>query len=519
MAAKKTIEIPALKAELVAATRMRLQAALLLLLLNVSELTDEEFEDEQPIPEAALPHRDAVLALVKRLDIALVPSSTVRDELLAEVAEKRRALAGDAKLLYTALDSMGIVTERIQDAFTAQGLTKLAEVSINKGELLRDCIQFLQTMSQAEAQLPYAQELLACFPFAIARERFYAYIREAFPKMLEGADITMAEDYLASRQYRLFPDSLPGYTETFPAFIGRVRAFANRDFSGLTEDELQEAHEDALTLSEDLEYAVESLKTLYESYQFLLMLLTFADDADSLLADDNVAKDAFHATVEALLNNEYEAYSDNLAEALEECVPKALDAANAAQASAVKHVQALGIKSIDADAELSALLRVKEAVDEMFFAELSCFDYWTTGETVSPEKAAAMTDAFLDGIKAMLSALSPKSQKTLRRELFTQVPCMMTPDELYAYLDAAYDAAPGFLQQALIVEKIGRLFERFDYNPPGKSLHEESHHHHHHGADCDCGHEHHHHAEDCDCGQTHHHAEDCDCEHEHHHHH
>ena len=502
---KKTIEIPALKAELVASTRMRLQAALLLLLMNVAELTDEEYEDALPIPEAALPHRDAVLSAVKQLDIALIPASIKRDELLRTVTEARREIAQDAKLLYTALDSMGIVTERIQDAFTVQGLTKLAEVSINKSELLRDCMLFLETMAKADRSQPYAQELLGCFPFAIARERFYAYIREAMPMMLADADVTIAEDYLSSRLYRLFPDSLPGYTEKFPEFLSRVREFAARDFVGLTEDELQDVHEDALTLSEDLEYAVESLKTLYESYQFLLMLLTFADDADGLLADDDVAKDAYHATVESLQNGDYEAYADTLAETLDERAPKALDAANASQASVLKHVQAVGFKSLDADTELSALLRVKETVEELFFAELSAFDYWSTGETISQARAVAMTDAFLDNVKAMLAPLPPKTQKTLRRELFTQSPCMLTPDELYAYLDAAYDAAPGFLQQALIVEKIGRLFERFAYNPPGKELHE---HPHEHGADCDCGEEHHHH----------HHDEDCDCGHEHHHH-
>ena len=505
MAAKKTVDNAQLKTELVASTRMRLYAALLLLLDNTAELTEEDFEAEQPIPEATLPHRDAILAMVKALDIALIPASAKRDELLAEAAVQRHALAADAKLLDTALDSMGVVTERIQDAFTLQGLEKMDEVSINKAELLRDCVEFLEAMAQTDANRPFTQELLSCFPFAIARERFYAYVREALPPMLADADATMAEDYLDSKRYRLFPESMPGYTEKYPAFLERVRAFAAREYTGLTEDELQEAHEEALTLAEDLEYAAESLKVPYESYQFLLMLLTFADDADSLLADDPVAKDVFHATVESLANGDYDAYRDSLLASLDDRAPKAIDVANASHQKVLKQVRAAGLKSLEADAELAALLRVKESVEELFFGELAQHGFWSTGETVTHERARTMTDEFLDGVKTMLAPLPPKTQKVLRRELFTQIPCVMTADELYAYLDAAFDAAPGFLQKALTVEKLGRLFERYEYNPPGKDLHEghthdhaHTHHHHHH---------HHHHGEECDCGCGHEHEQ------------
>jgi len=498
MAAQKEIAMPVLKSELVGSTRKRLQAALCLLMMNVGELTDKEsYEDEQPLPEAAMPHRDAVLSAVKRLDVALAGGG-VRDALLGEVTGQRDKLVADTRVLTVSMDYLESALNRVQDAFSLRGLEKLNALPIHKTELVRDCMLFARHMMQKDRELSFLEELLACFPFCMAREKFYAYLKESLTRLLECCTAPVAEDIARMLLYKLFPEDVPGHGALFAEFTERVTAFAQTEAEALTEEELQTLYDEGLELAEDIQFAIESFESLYESYQYLVLLLTFADDAENLTADDAVAKDVFYATVEALLKDEYEAFRDNLMNVLDEKLPQMLDEANAAHAKAAKNLN--GFDPALADEELAALVSVRSIVDNLFFSQLRTAAAGTA--IAAPEltgaQAADMAADFTAQLKSRLAPLPPKTQKAMRRELFTLVPAMFGPQELEAYLDTAYDAAAGFVAQALIVEKVGRLFERFGYNPPNKNVHE-----HQHGEDCTCGHDHYHHGEACDCGHTH----------------
>ena len=511
MAPRSERVTPDIKKEMVDATRKRMQAAMMLLMMNTSELADEEtFEELQAVPEAVKPYRDSVLSAVKGLDIALTNDSGTREALLQTVSEKREALLTEVRVLLVALESLETFGNRVQDAFAVRGLEQFAERTIQKQEFIKDCMDFawhvMAGNEEGEQGTEAVTALIDCFPLCMARERFYAHIKETLLLLVSNSPEASARGMLNMLRYQLFPEETPGYNTLFPAFVNRVRELAAMDVSAMTEKALEELHNEQLELSEDIDFALEGFETLFESYQYLTLLLTFADDADNLMADDAVAKDVFCATVESLLTEEYEAFSEQLFNTLEEKLPDVLDAANKAFAHVGK--QLASIK--DMDEETTALAAVMNIVDEMFFASMRAATLnggAFAGQMITEARADELADAFLDDFKTYAAPLPPKAQKALRKRLLIRLPFTLSPDDMREYLDAAFDAAPDFVQQALIVEKVGRVFENSGYNPQDKNLHE-------HGEDCDCGH-HHHHGEDCDCGH-HHHGEDCDCGHHHH---
>ena len=504
MASKKIVSIPDFKKELVTYTRKRLQSVLMLLAMNVGELSDpESFDDMQPNPEFSIPHRDAILSAIKKLDITLIAQSETRDALLREITAQRNNLVADAKVLLACLDRIDATMHIMQDTFTLRGLESIPPRVIQREVFLEDCMKFMAHMAASHEEAMGLGALMPCFPFKMAREKVYDYVQSALSKQLSRMPEAIAAELLDAFFGKLFPEQTKGYTSLFSSFTTRTAAFAANDIASMTEEELESLHETSSELAEDLEMAFEALEPLHETYQFLIILLTFADSAENLTEDDPVLKDAFFATIESLLNNEYDAFRDNLLNTIDEKLSTMLEDVNKTWNKLRKTLESLDPD--EADDELAALLSVRNIVDSLFLEEFRTapLDHAPKADSapLTPEQATVLASGFINRIKSALEALPPKEQKALRRNLFLLTPHDFGPEEFHAYLQSAYDAADGFTQQAMVVEKVGRAFEDFNYNPPDKDVHE---HHHHHGDDCDCGH-HHHHDDDCDCGHHHHH--------------
>ena len=98
------------------------------------------------------------------------------------------------------------------------------------------------------------------------------------------------------------------------------------------------------------------------------------------------------------------------------------------------------------------------------------------------------------------------------------LPPIYSVSEVMEMVTNAIDSASSLEQKALIVDKVGMVFQDNHYQSLTEHAHE-----HHHDHDCGCGHdhEHHHHDHDCGCGhdhhEHHHHDHDCGCGHDHHH--
>ena len=528
MSAKKSISIsiPELKSELVGYTRKRLSASLMLLMMNVGCLYDKAAYDEaQPIPEATIPHKNAILSAVKRLDIALVAQSETRDALLREVTDHRNAMVADSKALLACLSRVEALMVAAQDIFSLRELEALPPRAIQKPAFLADCMDFLAHVSSTDDSIAGIRRMLGCFPFQMAREKLYTDVQASLTELLCGMEEPLAAELLTAFYDNLFPEQTKGYNALFPAFISHAEALIAKNVSSLSAEDLETLFDEARELAEDLELAFESFEDLHEAYQLLILLLTFADSIENLTADDAVTKDVFYATVESLLNNEYEAFKDNLERTIDDKLSDMLEDANATWDKLGRKLSTLSPD--DVDDELAALLSVRDIVDALFFEEFRVAPL-TMNNSAAPSaplakpRAEELAAAFVERFKTALSPLPAKAQKNLRRELFLLAPHALEADELESYFETAYDTAGGFAQQAMILEKVGRVFEDFGYNPPGKDLHE-------HDDDCDCGHNHHNHDNDCDCGchdhdhhghahHHHHHNHDhnCDCGHDHH---
>ena len=134
------------------------------------------------------------------------------------------------------------------------------------------------------------------------------------------------------------------------------------------------------------------------------------------------------------------------------------------------------------------------------------------------EKKALFAD-FIQKTRSSLETLPVQTRKIAMQTLMGALPPIYSVSEVMEMVTNAIDSASSLEQKALIVDKVGMVFQDNHYQSLTEHAHE-----HHHDDDCGCGHdhhEHHHHDHDCGCGydhhEHHHHDHDCGCGHNHHH--
>ena len=165
-------------------------------------------------------------------------------------------------------------------------------------------------------------------------------------------------------------------------------------------------------------------------------------------------------------------------------------------------------------------------IEEYFFGDLE--DEWQKQDDSQEEPATQQeinqtVETFIEQMRAHLETLPTQNRKLIMQLILGVIPPAYSVEEFMDMVQEAIDLTVGEEQKALIVNKIGTVFDNSDYTPIVSDPHHHhdgcdcGHEHHHHHDSCDCGHEHHHHHDGCDCGHEHHHHDGCDCGHEHKH--
>jgi len=499
MAAKKKVTMVEMKKDIAVYMQKRLQTMVYLLMNNAADLTDDElFADGGADGVEWNGHKGFLLSAIQGLDVALTVNAPTRTALLQEVTTQNAALFAQTKCLKDCMTRVERRLDEVQDAFSMADIQKMGMLDIDNKAFVRDCVEFARLVGTHNAGKP-AQELVQCFPLRMARETFYTRAEESLVQELDGCRRGFAESLTGHIYARLLPDCPTDDGLPFAAFGKRAAAHMAKEIAGLDAEAYDALYEEAVALYQEMEANLEAFEIVFEAYQFLIALLSFADDADELLADNPRMKDVFCATVETLANGDYEAYRDNLVQALDDVLADALDAVNALRDKLMRNYDKLE----ETDAELELLVASWHAIDERFYAEMSLENMtgsYQAGndEVLTQAEAKEMAAAFMARLKMAAATLPLKQQKALRSNLLTFIPFNFTLDELAGILQASLEGTSDFLQRALAVEKVGRLFEQYGYNPPDKDVHE-------HDEDCECGHHHHHHdhEDDCDCGHHH----------------
>ena len=147
--------------------------------------------------------------------------------------------------------------------------------------------------------------------------------------------------------------------------------------------------------------------------------------------------------------------------------------------------------------------RLEQAVEPNIdrFGDLE--DEWQKQDDSQEEPATQQeinqtVETFMEQMRAHLETLPTQNRKLIMQLILGVIPPAYSVEEFMDMVQEAIDLTVGEEQKALIVNKIGTVFDNSDYTPIVSGPH-----HHHDG--CDCGHEHHHHHDGCDCGHEHKH--------------
>ncbi len=508
-------------------------SSLLLLLVSVTE--DME-KGEQALP---FPIHEDILTLKKEVLDMLI---TLEDKLGTEEEERSALLEKCVAMkekLFSIYETVCSYTSQCNLLMTVAGdeicLRKYKEEKISGDGVdwslfYADCRAFLESSESIWEKQNRMGMLLGCLPMRVAREKYYGKIQDSLRMAFAGQSKEFIEKSLRSFLYFSAPTDNTLYGKYFPEIAEWLQKKTQILPYKLENEELKELYDELTGLAESLGEIQDYFDCLFHDIQSLILLLYLTFNFAELTEGDSAHADLYYTICEFIKGEadetEREAYLEVLNERLERALVPVLDKANDIYGEAQKLLQkAENTEAFSEDTQ--KMLFSMEFIRECFYIELeeALFDVRFVEELppASEEEKERLFAEFIQKTRAYLETLPPTVRKAAMRNLSGALPSSDSVEDMMAHLINIVDETISPEEKAVIVNKIGTVFEENGYEPiVSEAETEEGHdscgcgHDHHHGDSCGCGHNHHH-GDSCGCGHDHHHGDNCGCGHDHHH--
>ena len=511
------------------------QAVGSLLLLLMSVMEDQE-KGEQFLPYAIhadiLENKQKIRQYILQLrDILEDTDENRREAAMQECMVQKQKLMQMYECIRCYMEQKQVLTVLAEDEMA---LRKYREENINTHDLdwslfFADCHSFLESAESPMQQREYMGDLLRALPMRMARQKYYDLIAQNLKTAFQGESKAEIEKGLQMFYGICCPKAIATYGKYFPEvaqWLGEKQMVLPHKMS----DETLASYLEELSFMEDSIAEIrEYFSCILHDWNSLILLffLTFGF-ADLTERDSNYA-DLYETVCEyldhTLSDVEQEAYQEELFERLEQAIEPNIDRANAIRKE--QHSYMKQIKDpMTLEEDTKKILVTQSLIEEYFFGDLE--DEWQKQDDSQEEPATQQeinqtVETFIEQMRAHLETLPTQNRKLIMQLILGVIPPAYSVEEFMDMVQEAIDLTVGEEQKALIVNKIGTVFDNSDYTPIVSDPHHHhdgcdcGHEHHHHHDSCDCGHEHHHHHDGCDCGHEHHHHDGCDCGHEHKH--
>ena len=511
------------------------QAVGSLLLLLMSVMEDQE-KGEQSLPYAIhadiLENKQKIRQYILQLrDILEDTDESRREAAMQECMAQKQKLMQMYECIRCYMEQKQVLTVLAEDEMA---LRKYREENINTHDLdwslfFADCHSFLESAESPMQQREYMGDLLRALPMRMARQKYYDLIAQNLKTAFQGESKAEIEKGLQMFYGICCPKAIATYGKYFPEvaqWLGEKQMVLPHKMS----DETLASYLEELSFMEDSIAEIrEYFSCILHDWNSLILLffLTFGF-ADLTERDSNYA-DLYETVCEyldhTLSDVEQEAYQEELFERLEQAIEPNIDRANAIRKE--QHSYMKQIKDpMTLEEDTKKILVTQSLIEEYFFGDLE--DEWQKQDDSQEEPATQQeinqtVETFIEQMRAHLETLPTQNRKLIMQLILGVIPPAYSVEEFMDMVQEAIDLTVGEEQKALIVNKIGTVFDNSDYTPIVSDPHHHhdgcdcGHEHHHHHDGCDCGHEHHHHHDGCDCGHEHHHHDGCDCGHEHKH--
>ena len=499
------------------------QAVGSLLLLLMSVMEDQE-KGEQSLPYAIhadiLENKQKIRQYILQLrDILEDTDESRREAAMQECMAQKQKLMQMYECIRCYMEQKQVLTVLAEDEMA---LRQYHEENINTHDLdwslfFADCHSFLESAESPMQQREYMGDLLRALPMRMARQKYYDLIAQNLKTAFQGESKAEIEKGLQMFYGICCPKAIATYGKYFPEvaqWLGEKQMVLPHKMS----DETLASYLEELSFMEDSIAEIrEYFSCILHDWNSLILLffLTFGF-ADLTERDSNYA-DLYETVCEyldhTLSDVEQEAYQEELFERLEQAVEPNIDRANAIRKEQHSYMEQIK-DPMTLEEDTKKILVTQSLIEEYFFGDLE--DEWQKQDDSQEEPATQQeinqtVETFMEQMRAHLETLPTQNRKLIMQLILGVIPPAYSVEEFMDMVQEAIDLTVGEEQKALIVNKIGTVFDNSDYTP----IVSDPHHHH---DDCDCGHEHHHHHDGCDCGHEHHHHHDgCDCGHEHKH--
>lgn len=446
------------------------------------------------IPADVLQIKKRAQGYLLELENLLNGDASARMSAFEECTALKKQLLGIYETIYSYISQWNAVFTLVNDQIALRKYKEenLSEKQIDWSLFFADCHAFMEELEDPLAQKNAICALLKCIPLRMAREKFYDEIQTILDAAFAAESRELMEASLRAFLSFCAPQELPDYGKYFPEiaqWVGHKRLILPHK---LSDDALSELYDEMAGFLENVQQIEEYFSCIFHDLNSLIMLFYLTYSFEDLTEGSAAYADLYHTVCaflrDALTLTEKAAYLDTLMEQLENAVEPVIDRANAIGREEYELLQTVGsFEGFSEDTQ--KLLLTEDFIRTCYFGSLED-EVFTPGLSdmppAEPAERRASIEAFLSKIRNSLDALPVQTRKIFMQNLLGALPPAYSVSEMMDKIMEAVDACIMEEQKALIVDKIGMVFEEFGHHSI-TDIPEEAHHHDHH---CGCGHDH-----------------------------
>ena len=496
-------------------------SSFLLLLMSCTETPEEESGLIQYGTDPALKEIQAkIYQYVIDLEEILTEGNDQKPTQLEEAMALKKEILSRYQHIYRYYAKWNVTAGALTDEMAVRQYQKqkVREKNIAFDLVLGDCVEFLESAKTPQEQKQIMGQLLKCAPLKMSKDRYYDLVEKSLYLAFAGQTEESIDLSLKAFEQTCAPERVMDYGSYFPEIAQWLERQKGIKPANLSDEDIEKTYTEFQMIFDELTKIETLFQNLYNDINAIIILLYLNFTFEDLAGGHFTYRDYYHSVREILKGEiselEIQALKERLYQLLESSVEPVIDKAN--ELSKKEEQLIAGFDSFDTfSSDTVKILATETFVRSLFYGDLNeeifHFDIDYDKEPATDGYKEKRFAAFLTSMKEYFLTLPLPMKKYAMQILFTSLPPAMSMRELIEYLKMSFETASSFEHKVLIVDKIGELFN--DYNFSTHEPQDIDYHHHDH---CDCGHEHHHHNH-CDCGHEHHHHEHCDCEHDHHH--
>lgn len=347
--------------------------------------------------------------------------------------------------------------------------------NVDNDALIKKCLKFIKTSDDKSNVLKGS--VLSCFPLYLTKEKYSDFITE---NLIKEFDSNKEDFYKITRllKQRFSPTKSPNYGKYFKEIEKNLIRISSMCKNDLDLDEINNITDEINIMKNEIDEINYYLQILLECFNYLIILLNYANNTDEFFINNNESKDLFYVVKENSISDDIEFYDDTIKPKLESYCESILDDVVKSENEFKKIIKNVKLKS-SLSTELES---INETINVFFYGGLEDCLYTLYRDDVVSLTLDEIIKDFKEYIKVSLSDLPAKNQKIIKQSFFVNVHCDYSESDIYEYIYTSLKNTNNYLENAVIIYELNELFDFYNFDT--KNEHDFHHEHHVHDENC-----------------------------------